>query len=50
MSWQLLEPGGVMIFDDYRWAPDKPPAERPQMAIDLFVGALGAACERLHEG
>jgi hypothetical protein len=50
MSWPLLVPGGVLIFDDYQWAPEKPADERPQMAVDLFVAALDGGCEVLHKG
>ena len=49
MSWALLAPGGVLIFDDYEWAPEKAAEERPQMAVDLFVGALDGGCEVLHK-
>jgi hypothetical protein len=41
-SAALLKPGGVLILDDYRWEPGRPPAERPQMAIDLFLASFAS--------
>ncbi len=49
-SWFLLKNGGVMIFDDYEWEPEKPPEERPQMAIDIFLRAFQRRLELLHKG
>jgi hypothetical protein len=40
--WKMLEPGGIVIWDDYEWAPEFPSAERPKPAIDDFL--------RAHEG
>ena len=37
LSWPLLKPGGLMIFDDYLWQNKKPATERPQMGIDQFL-------------
>lgn len=37
LSWRLLPPGGVMIFDDYLHELEKPPALRPKDAIDMFL-------------
>jgi predicted O-methyltransferase YrrM len=37
--WQLLEPGGIVIWDDYKWGQGLPPEERPQPAIDAFLQA-----------
>lgn len=35
--WKMLEPGGIVIWDDYEWAPEFPPRERPKLAIDDFL-------------
>lgn len=48
LAWHLLKPGGIMFFDDYLWQLDTPPADRPQMAIDLFLEAHHAELEVLH--
>jgi len=37
LSWDLLKPGGLLVFDDYQWQPNRPPEQRPQLAIDLFL-------------
>jgi predicted O-methyltransferase YrrM len=36
LSWPLLRPGGMLIFDDYTWGMDRPPYLRPKEAIDAF--------------
>lgn len=35
--WQLLDPGGVVIWDDYEWGLEMPLAEHPRPAIDAFL-------------
>jgi SAM-dependent methyltransferase len=39
LAWDLLKPGGVLIFDDYRWRRGKElPADlKPGPAIDSFI-------------
>ncbi len=49
-GWVLLKPGGIMIFDDYEWEPDKLPEHRPQPAIDLFLKVFRNRLEVLHKG
>lgn len=49
LSWRLLKPGGVLIFDDYLWETERPPAMRPQLAIDIFRETMAEALEVLHE-
>jgi predicted O-methyltransferase YrrM len=49
-SWTLLKPQGILIFDDYEWAPHLPPLARPQMAIDLFLTTLESELTILHRG
>ena len=46
LAWRLLEPGGLMILDDYRWKgftdparPALPDELLPGLAIDAFVSA-----------
>lgn len=40
MSWYLLKPNGIMIFDDYEWGKDCNPRNRPKLAIDSFVNCF----------
>ncbi len=43
LSWPLLEVGGVVVFDDYRWTLlGDDPLLRPGPAIDAFVGLVSA--------
>ena len=38
-SWTLLEPGGILIFDDYAWhlVSQRPERASPKPAIDSFL-------------
>lgn len=40
MTWELIKPGGIIIFDDYAWHMKEPPAERPKIAFDAFLEAF----------
>jgi predicted O-methyltransferase YrrM len=48
--WSLLEPGGIVIWDDYEWAPDFAPEQRPKLAIDDFLAARAGDCRLLAKG
>jgi len=48
--WTMLEPGGIVIWDDYEWAPDFAPEERPKPAIDDFLGAREGGYRLLAKG
>jgi len=37
LAFNLLAPGGLLLFDDYTWGDQYPPVERPQLAIDSFM-------------
>ncbi len=39
MSWHLLKPGGMLVFDDYQWGKNRPATDRPREAIDAFLAA-----------
>lgn len=50
LSWQLLKTGGMLIFDDYRWARRRlPPEERPQVAIDSFLRVYRREYDLIHK-
>jgi predicted O-methyltransferase YrrM len=49
LGWTLLKLGGVLIFDDYLWRPDRPAWARPQLAIDLFLSMVGTDAVVLHK-
>lgn len=38
LSFRLLKPGGIMIFDDYEWRKYADPLWAPKPAIDAFLG------------
>ncbi len=58
LSFRLLKPGGMIIFDDYPWKADEPtygwaedPDMRgPQLAIDTFMKFFGEHFRIIHHG
>ena len=48
--WPLMEPGGIVIWDDYEWAPEFTREERPQAAIDDFLRAQAGNYRLLAKG
>ncbi len=50
LAWDLLAPGGVMIFDDYGYTPAFPDELRPGPAIDAFITAFRDELEVVHRG
>lgn len=48
--WQLLDLGGIVIWDDYKWGPRLSPEERPQPAIDAFLQAHEGSYRLLASG
>jgi hypothetical protein len=50
LSFKLLKPGGVMIFDDYEWNAFPDPWLVPLMAIDFFLQVYQRQYELLYKG
>lgn len=51
MAWPLLKPKGIMVFDDYLWAPNpRDILHRPKLAIDAFVNIFAEEVEIVHVG
>jgi predicted O-methyltransferase YrrM len=50
MAWQLLKPGGIMVFDDYLWGDPRDVLHRPKLAIDAFVNIFAEDLTVLHVG
>jgi predicted O-methyltransferase YrrM len=48
--WTMLEPAGIVIWDDYEWAPEFQPEERPKPAIDDFLQAREGTYRLLAKG
>lgn len=50
LSWQVLAPGGFVVFDDYEWKMlGTDPLSRPGPAIDAFLRLVEHDCEILHK-
>ncbi|MBX9776317.1 MAG: class I SAM-dependent methyltransferase [Xanthobacteraceae bacterium] len=47
-TWPLIEPGGIVIFDDYEWPLMDNEAERPKLGIDAFLAAIDRQYRELH--
>lgn len=50
LSWALLAPGGVMVFDDYWWRGMWSEQDRPRFAIDSFLACFLGQYHELHRG
>jgi len=50
MSFRLLKPGGLLIFDDYEWELRPSPLDRPKIAIDAFMTIFQRSLSVLHLG
>lgn len=48
LAWSLLREGGILIWDDVRWKPHLPDAQRPGPGIELFAATFAGCYERLH--
>jgi predicted O-methyltransferase YrrM len=48
LSWPLLKPGGILIFDDYLLNKKAPVSHTPKLAIDIFLKHHTEKCEVLH--
>lgn len=50
LSWKLLKPGGLIVFDDYQWSDPNRPGEDTKFGIDAFLASVQAEIEILHQG
>ena len=50
MSWPLLKPGGVMVFDDYMWQLCDPIDRRPKCGVDAFTSLFNSQIQTLAIG
>lgn len=48
MSWRLLAPGGILIWDDLHFRLDAPSSERPADAITAFCSVFAPCFDELH--
>lgn len=50
LSWDLLVPGGIMIFDDYNYYPNMPKLDHhPKFGIDNFLDLFKGEYTLLHK-
>lgn len=49
MAWQLLQPEGIMIFDDYGWQGHELATHRPKMAINAFLSVFSERLTIIHQ-
>jgi len=50
LSWPLLLPGGILLFDDYLWKGGRTVEDRPRKAIDRFLRGYRGRYVLLHKG
>lgn len=50
MAWPLLNPLGIMVFDDYTWGETRDILHRPKLAVDSFVNIFAEELEVIHMG
>jgi predicted O-methyltransferase YrrM len=48
LTWPMIEPGGIVIFDDYEWELMDHEHERPRLGIDAFLAAFSGEYRELH--
>jgi Methyltransferase domain len=50
LTWPMLVPGGIMIFDDYEWEYMPEPRSNPKLGIDSFLRAFEGQYRIIHKG
>ena len=50
LSWNILNIGGVMIFDDYKWNLLLQEYSKPKIAVDSFIEIMKPSLNILHKG
>ena len=48
LTWSMMEPGGLVIFDDYEWTLMSNDSERPRLGIDAFLAASKGQYREIH--
>ena len=49
LSWEMLNVGAMMYFDDYEWTEYADPALIPKAAIDEFLSTYSGTYELIHQ-
>lgn len=50
LTWTMIEPGGIVIFDDYGWELMDEEHERPKLGVDAFLKTVEGRYRELHRG
>ena len=50
LSWNLLKPGGIIIFDDYEYRDPEHPEEDTRKGIDQFLETISESVKIIHQG
>jgi predicted O-methyltransferase YrrM len=50
IAWPLLRTGGILIWDDMLWGPERPDHSRPGPGIRLFASMFADCLTVLHDG
>jgi predicted O-methyltransferase YrrM len=50
LTWPMVEPGGLIMFDDYDWDGMDEEIQRPKLGIDAFLAAFNGQYRELHRG
>jgi predicted O-methyltransferase YrrM len=50
LTWPMIQPGGIVIFDDYEWDMQAEESELPKVGIDAFLATLGGQYQELYRG
>lgn len=50
LAWKVLNPNGVMVFDDYGWGNPRDVLHRPKIAVDAFTNIFGEEAQLIHAG
>lgn len=50
LAWDMLQVGGVMIWDDFEWTGMADELDRPKMAIDAFLASYSRQLEVIGMG
>jgi Methyltransferase domain len=50
LTWSMLVPGGIMMFDDYEWEYLPEPRSNPKLGIDSFLSAFEGQYRIIYKG
>jgi len=50
LTWPLMAPDGIVVFDDYEWSTVETDEESPKLGVDAFLAAHGGQYRELARG